>query len=414
MKMQQVNRSLLTYYIGRIVPAAVNLAIVFVAYRLLGANEYGKYALVFYAVSLLHTLTYGWVQQSILRFLTGFDNWRQLIEKRFVLYNLLGALVMFVGAMCVGWFYFHLSLLATLLIGVFGFCYNFYMLRLTLFQASHQPRQYVLVEGLYSLLNFGFFLLIVAVFKIRQDFLTLFIAGVLALIPALIAGYRKMLIPSSMLRITRGVWRSSFLRSVFQYGFYLTLWLFLSYLLNVTDRYMIQYYYGYADAGTYSAVYDIVFRMATFSCFPVLLTLHPRITENFNKCNLQSARKDIEKGLKLEVGLALIVTVLLYLFRPLIFGKLLKLPADQVIWMALILLLGAFLWQISMLLHKPLELFLRQRTMLAGIVLSLVINILLNIWWLPKWGYEAAAYTTLISIVFYALFAGFMGRRVRI
>ena len=87
-----MKKDVLIYFAGKIIPALANLAIIILAVRFLGKAEYGKYSLVFYATMLLSTLTFGWIQQSILRFLSAYPGEQVLVINRFFFLTVISTL----------------------------------------------------------------------------------------------------------------------------------------------------------------------------------------------------------------------------------------------------------------------------------------------------------------------------------
>jgi len=75
------------------------------------------------------------------------------------------------------------------------------------------------------------------------------------------------------------------------------------------------------------------------------------------------------------------------------------------------LIASAFLWQMAMLLHKPLELLLKTRLMLVAIIAALLMNALANMLLVPVYGYPAAAVVSLASVITYIIvILGFLFR----
>lgn len=62
---------------------------------------------------------------------------------------------------------------------------------------------------------------------------------------------------------------------------------------------------------------------------------------------------------------------------------------------------GGFLWQLALLIHKPLEILGKTKWMLAAVILSLTINIAGNFIFLPIYGVVTAAYTTIVASLVY-------------
>ena len=66
-----------------------------------------------------------------------------------------------------------------------------------------------------------------------------------------------------------------------------------------------------------------------------------------------------------------------------------------------IILAGASVWGLSMLVHKGLELQEKTGVMLGLVMVSATINIVLNLLFVPEYGYQAAAVTTFVSYLAY-------------
>ena len=65
--------------------------------------------------------------------------------------------------------------------------------------------------------------------------------------------------------------------------------------------------------------------------------------------------------------------------------------------------IGGFLWQIALVLHKPLEIEERTLIMVVCIIFSLLINLIGNIYFLPKFGILATGYIMIISALTYII-----------
>jgi O-antigen/teichoic acid export membrane protein len=66
-------------------------------------------------------------------------------------------------------------------------------------------------------------------------------------------------------------------------------------------------------------------------------------------------------------------------------------------------LVGGFLWQFALLCHKPLEMDQRTGLMVVLMLGALIINLLGNIIYLPRYGIIATAYTYIASAFVYIL-----------
>jgi O-antigen/teichoic acid export membrane protein len=66
-----------------------------------------------------------------------------------------------------------------------------------------------------------------------------------------------------------------------------------------------------------------------------------------------------------------------------------------------VLLVGGFLWQLALLLHKPLEIAHRTVAMLAAMAAVVALNVIFCFLFIPRYGYEAAGYILVASACSY-------------
>lgn len=397
-----MKKDVLIYFTGKLVPAGVNLAIIILAVRYLGQSEYGKYSLIFYAAMLLSTLTFGWIQQSILRFLSAYPGEQVLVINRFFFLTLLSTFSAVIIGFCVCAFYFQLAWYDTLMVVVYIFMYNIFLFHLTLNQTSRKSIRYAVLEGSYNLAFFVAFLLLVFALD-RHLFNVLFIAMVAGLVLAellritVLPGGRAGLDPS------RIYFDTGFTSKMFGFGFPITIWLFLSMLLTISDRFIIKEFTGYEDVGAYSAIKDFIIKIATFTTIPILLAYHPMIVEKWNSGRKREAMDLIREGLNYCFLIAIGVLIVFLFFKNLFYTKVLHLRVAHEILVSATLIGSAFLWQAALLLHKPLELLLKPRLMLAAIIVALAVNALANLLLVPVFGYTASAVVSLVSVVTYIM-----------
>ncbi|MEI7661613.1 MAG: oligosaccharide flippase family protein [Bacteroidota bacterium] len=397
-----MRKDVLIYFAGKIIPALANLAIIILAVRFLGKAEYGKYSLIFYAAMLLSTLTFGWIQQSILRFLSAYPGEKVIVINRFFLLTLMSTLSAAIvgGFLCI--FYFQLSWADTAVVILYIFMYNLFLFHLTLNQAGRKSLRYAILEGTYNLFYIVLFLLIVLVFN-QHLFIVLFIAMVLGLLVT--EFLRLTVLPEGKAGIdpSQVYFHAGFTKQVFNFGFPITIWLFLSYFLNISDRFIIKEFTSYENVGTYSAIKDFIIKIATFSTIPILLAYHPMIVEKWNQNMKKEALKLIREGLNYCLLIAVVVFVVFMVFQELFYTRILHLQVIRQFLVSASLIGSAFLWQAAMLIHKPLELLLKTRLMLVAIVAALVVNTLANLLFVPLYGYPASAVISLLSVLTYII-----------
>ena len=397
-----MKKHILIYFAGKIIPAGVNLAIIVLAVRFLGKAEYGKYSLVFYATMLLSTLTFGWIQQSIIRFLSAYPKEQVLVINRFFFLNLVSTMSAFIIGLFLCIFYFHLRWIDTAVVVIYIFMYNVFLFHLILNQTRRKSINYAILEGSYNLIFFILFLVLIFVFN-QHLFIVLFIAMVSGLV--LTEFLRITILPEGRVGLdpSRIYFNISFSKKVFNFGFPITLWLFLSYFLNISDRFIIKEFANYENVGTYSAVKDFIIKIATFTTIPILLAYHPMIVEKWNDNRKKEAIKLIREGLKYCFMIAVVVFIFFMVFQNVFYARILHLQVIHQFLVSAALIGSAFLWQAALLLHKPLELLLKPRLMLVAIFVALTVNALANLVFVPVYGYPASALISLVSVLIYII-----------
>ncbi len=397
-----MKKDILIYFAGKLIPAGVNLAIIILSVRFLGKAEYGKYSLIFYTTMLLSTLTFGWIQQSILRFLTAYPEKQILVINRFFFLTLVSTLSALITGFFLCLFYFHLSWPDTLVIVAYMFMFNVFSFHLTLNQTNRKSIRYTILEGSYNLAFFVIFLLLIFVFHQRL-FSVLFIAMSAGLI--LTEFIRITILPEGKvgLDVTRIYFNAGFSKTVFGFGFPITIWLFLSMLLNISDRFIIKEFTSYEEVGTYSAIKDFIIKIATFTTIPILLAYHPMIVEKWNSNRKSEAMKLIRDGLKYCLLIGLAVFIVFIFLKNQFYTRVLHLQVESEFLVSAALIGSAFLWQAAMLLHKPIELLLKPRLMLMAIFAALAMNGIVNMVFVPAYGYQASAIAALLSVLTYIM-----------
>ena len=153
-----MKKDVVIYFVGKFIPAFVNLFMIVLVVRFLGEDQYGKYSLIVYLAILITQLCFTWIQQSMIRFLSFYkEKPGEILSRLFfltVLSTLLAALIMFLVCL----FYFSLNFHELLIVVFYTSMYIFFIFRLTLYQAFMKPVKYAAYESVYSI-SLLFFLL---------------------------------------------------------------------------------------------------------------------------------------------------------------------------------------------------------------------------------------------------------------
>jgi len=392
---------MLIYFFGKLVPATTVLFIMIFGVRFLGKGEFGRYSLLFNCINISVTFFIGWIQQSMLRFNAGSEEELSHNRKQFTRYTIISSLICAGTIFILAVFYFHETLLNSFAEALFVFILGVLAAHLTYLQSQFRSEEYALTESLFYLVM----VLLLSV-VIQQNFpprmIYFYDAWLIAgLCWIVVAGVRDRKMLSG---IQESGFDNVFFKKTFQFGYLITGWLMISNLFNVVDRFIIRHYFGFEEVGVYSVVYDLIYRVSSFASMPVLLTLHPLIMKMWNEDRKPEALSLIKKAVGL-LSLLMVAELIAYLiFGNWLFETIFHLDTSGLLVLMIPLIISSVLWQAALFLHKPLEILFRQREMIIGISISLVSNVVLNFIFVPRFGFQAAAYTTLASTLIYFIY----------
>ena len=172
-------------------------------------------------------------------------------------------------------------------------------------------------------------------------------------------------------------------------------------VLDVSDRLMVAYLCSSADAGIYGIIvgFSSIFSIIWNSIDAAIV---PAVFSDIEKKDYKSAKEVTENALYVYAFISMIAVVVIPFF-----AKILTVEAyyDGITLIPILLLGNIFLaiYQIfgTFLLYKKKTIFI-----MYGTILSALINIILNMVMLKRFGYYAAAYTTVIAFIFQAVLQG--------
>lgn len=193
------------------------------------------------------------------------------------------------------------------------------------------------------------------------------------------------------------IWR--FLR----YGSPMALWFFASSLLGVGDRYVIQAVDGSAAVAIYGVSYSLATQAVGIITGPYMAGCWPRILQQWTGRDTNLLRNALREmtDFYLVIGIALVggVAVVGHPLLRILVGHAFANGYRILVPVAA----GTVLVGASRLGHKSMELVERNGVMVGDALLAAGLNLILNLWAIPRWGFVAAGYTTLAS---YAIYLG--------
>ncbi len=375
--------------------------------RFVGTSEYGQYSLFLSQCNLIAALGFGWLNQAQLRYYSQdrLDESYKSNQFRSFLYSVIFCLINTSILFSLQTFskkIWLISLLTIFTIGIFNYTK-------TVFQAKLFPKNVIYLTSLQSLFSLITPLILMYYLGYKAEILLLGI-GISFLFSTLIITKKQIIELQTYFSLRKSVkGKIKNIKKWFFYGSPLSIWFAAGLALSFLDRYFINYYLQSDELGVYSSLQEILVRSFSLTLFPFTLALHPRIMTLWNKSKFREAVELILKSFYVILFVGLSIVFFIWYFNDFIFLFIRTIIPEFDIQSKLLiipLLSAGFLWQISFLTHKMME--LREQTMLMTIAIfpSLVINIIGNSLYLPKFGQIATAYTAFFSALVYCFITG--------
>lgn len=389
----------------------VGFGSVYVFTRLLGADDYGRYALMFSAMVLIHTATLTWAEAGSYRFAAIAEEEGDLPDhyrtglSLIIRSHLLMALVMGL----VWWFLFrsdpHYSAILPWLFGVI-LANSIAKVALEAHRAHQRVGRYALMETGRVVVGFvlGAWLAWRGGLGAAAPFVGMFAAA------SVVAIHEGIW----LLRQARGGVRSAErTRQWMTYGLPIAAAIVLDVLLSVADRFLIEHFIDVAAVGAYAAGYGVADKTVLMICAWAAMAGSPLIMAAFETGGAKAVSDPARGlfgtilflGLPAAVGLALVGQPL----AEAMIAEDLREQAMQIIpWIAFAGLLN------GLLIHYISESFqLVRRTDQRALLMIVpaVMNVVLNIVLLPRVGLMGAVYATVASYAIGVILLGVVGRR---
>ena len=393
---------------SKIIPGLVGFISVILFIRIFDADKYGQFSFFLSQCNLIVALCFGWLNQSQLRYFwkdSSNINYKYS-QRNALVYSAIFCLLflfLFVVFQSQSIKTYLVLLTAIISIGFFHYIKTYY-------QSILQPKSIVKLTAVQSLLSL--FIPIGLLLFLENEGSTLLIGfGLSFLITIFIFNFKKNSFLSDIFssnNISKN--NNLLLKKWFSYGIPLSIWFAGGLTLDFLDRFFINYYLHPHDLGVYSGLQEILTRLFSLTLFPLTMSLHPRIMHSWNESKFNEAKKLIFNSILIMLGIGILIFTVFSQFNDFIIlglHKLIPQLKTQSNGIILPLLLAGFLWQISFLTHKMLELNEKTLLMIFAIIPSILINLFGNIIFVPKIGMIATSYTAFFSALSYCVFTGF-------
>lgn len=417
-KERRFSTDLIFYILGAVIPGISNFLIILVLKQFLSPIDFGFYSLRFGLVLLLSVSGVGWINLSIVRFLAIQRETRLHLLKTCII---IGTLVLVVLALVLALvFYFVIldTFLNSMLMGLALILAGIQFILVSYTQANFNSRIYFKGEILRTLTYLILALLVVLLIKSNPISL-LWCCFILSnLLGIMFLLFKNQISLNILASIDIGDSFKKDLKMLFYYGSPLALWFILMNFMNFIEKPLLIYYTSdYQKVGDYQAMFDIILRGTNIFLLPVSYAIFPHITLAYEQNDLKRVGKLIKRVILMEVFALFIALVLFGLFGFDILVTFFKIPNFKEYFLAgFVMLANASIWQIAVIVHKPLELNKSTMKMVWSLFYAFLIYLVL-LFFLPSFFNFHLAYFSfpaLLAGLSYITFAYFHARKLKI
>ena len=399
------------YLPSKIIPAMVGIVALPIITRLFTPADYGNYVLVIATVSILSTLV-GWVSMSVVRFYPAYEKEGKTAEFTELIIKLtfLSIFVIFVISLCIllplqGYIPENLYYLFGIGIIVFILTSCFVVL-LDFLRIKRRIKWYsgFFVWNSISALVFG--VLFVILFHLGVEGLLL---GTILSISFALPSLWKIAMGKLRIRDRAIPFKPTI--EMMKYSFPLVVGNLAAWILSLSDRYVLEFFRGAHEVGVYSISYSISQSSIMIFISLFFLSFNPLAIITWEKEGEKVSQKFVSQGTRYFLLLCIPAVISISVLQNPIM-KVLSTP-EYYGGAKIIPLVVSGIFFLGLMQMFDVGLCLQKKTYinLFCVTLSGILNLGLNFVLVPKYGYMAAAATTLISYAFLLVLMIFVSRR---
>lgn len=375
----------LLYFFSKFFPAVISIITMFIFLKMMDSEEYGKYSIIIVTIGLVNIITSQWLRSSMIRYFFGIPkilntiiSIQLIILIILILLNILILNIIGIKIIIILW--------TTLLLGnliVFEFLNNY-------FRTIIKPKV-VLFGNLIRNTIFLLILLIILVCKENIEIIDALSSFTIGLILANI-----YLLYFCNYRFEFNI-NSKHFKKISIYGVPLTISFALGVLLQNIDKYMITYLLDIKSNGNYSLIYDFVHNSLYMVIGSLGMASLPRIIKQSNKTiNIKEFDKYIEILYLISVPLTFTFISISSNLAIIINNYGYNTSKNIII----LITIATFIHGTNTFVYgQAVQLMQNTKVIYIPSIIAILVNIGLNIIFLPHIGVLGAALSTLIAFI---------------
>lgn len=397
----------LLYLFARGIPGIINFLAIAVYTRLLTPDEYGRYALVIAWVGLGNAVIFQWLRLSLLRYLPAFQEERETFLST-VLVAFFGlALVIAAPGLLLAAFWPDPTLRSIVALGVILLLAQaWHELNLELLRSQLEPLRYGVISLVKALISLGL-----------GWFLAIHGTGAWGLLIGLIIGLTISTVDPirrEWAKINPRWYDRKALRLIKGYGIPLTATFALNFVIGSSDRIILGLLKGSEAAGLYAVGYDVAQQSLGVLMMVVNLAAYPLAVQKLERDGDKAAKAQLSQNLTFLSAVVVPATVgMIILSKDIAFVFMGEHFRSAGVAIMPLVAIGILISGIKSY-YFDLAFQLGGKTMpqVWASFGAAVVNIALNLLWIPWLGVIGAAHATIASFAIALAFSWFLGKGI--
>ncbi|WP_335870579.1 oligosaccharide flippase family protein [Bacillus sp. 2205SS5-2] len=398
------------YFLSKGVPGIINFIGIALYTRLLSTEEYGEYALVIAAVTIVNSALFHWLRLGLLRYNPKYeDNKKSMfISSMTATFISIGLLTIILGS---GIFIVYTPLHSLALLWFLGIGLLVMQSTFDLFteylRSELLSTLFGLVTSLKVTLSLGLALLFIQVFNLGGEgiILGLFFGNFLSVV---------FFLPKHLHLFNFKIINKNMIKEVVIYSIPFIAALSMEAIILNTDRYLIGWFLSKGAVGIYAVSYDLAKQILFLLMMIINLAAYPLVIKALETDGIKACQKQLNQNTAMLLLVALPATIGMILlsepFTQIILGK--EFLGKSATIFSLISF--AILLQGIKMFYFDLAFQLGKNTKLQiyPVIAAALLNILLNLIFIPKYGIVGSAYATILAYMSSLFLSAFIGKKI--
>lgn len=398
----KLQKDILWYLLGAIFPMLLSFIKTPIFTRYFTPYEYGNLTIVTTTFGYISLFIYSWLSSCIWRYYNHFknDNKKDIFFSNiFYSYTICNIVTLLV---CIIWIfvekdnYIKLLIFINLMDTLLNQFIGFYMIVIRL---EGKSVAYNILNIVISLM--GFLILLLLTFLMHFRIEAMILSSMI--IDSAIFLYVIKNVVKQKIHLSLKSFSISIVKSFLNYGFVAIVCNVCLLVLTSSDRYIIKILSNIENVGIYNQVYNLGQTSIAAFVGVYFNAVNPILYEHLEK-DIDNSNSVIRKYTIIYIIVILPLTVYFSLFSKQISILLLGEKFRVGYRMMPYVMITSFIYGLTLFIEVKLKFMNKLSIVTVGFLLSAVMNIILNFIFIPKFGYQAAAVTTLISYVFLYLY----------